>query len=243
MLVQALADFELVRVAIALAMFGCSSYFDLKNRSVGDLLWVFFAAAAGIVYIFDFPSSIGEGILTLVSISLAAGISYAIYRSGLFGGADMLAVITFSAILPIYSFNPLVDLGHDSSLHPFAPLIVLTNGVVISVVQVLGNLGRNAANRGRLFEGLQHEPASKKLIAVMIGHRSANPKYSFSIERVVDGKRKFDFGLKPAETAEYETRKDVWVTTATPFLLFIAAGFLMMVVAGDILALTLSMFV
>ncbi|HLG37963.1 MAG TPA: A24 family peptidase C-terminal domain-containing protein [Nitrososphaera sp.] len=238
---QLLADFELIRVAIALAMFGCSCYFDLRNRSVSDLLWIIFAVAAGIVYIFDFPSSWNEGLAILTSIALAAGISYGIYRSGLFGGADMLALITFSAIVPLYNFGPLVSLNASSSFHPFAPLIVLTNGVIFSVVQVLANLARNAVHREGLFEGLQHEPTSRKIIAVQIGHRSANPKYAFPIERVVRGKRRFDFGLMPAETAEYETRKDVWVTSATPFLLFLAAGFVMMLIAGDLMSLALGL--
>ena len=238
---QLLADFELVRVAIALAMFGCSCYFDLRNRSVSDLLWIIFAVAAGVVYIFDFPSSWNEGLAIITSMALAAGISYGIYRSGLFGGADMLALITFSAIVPLYNFGPLVSLNASSSFHPFAPLIVLTNGVIFSVVQVLANLARNAVHRERLFEGLQHEPTSRKIIAVLIGHRSANPKYAFPIERVVQGKRRFDFGLMPAETAEYETRKDVWVTSATPFLLFLAAGFVMMLIAGDLMSLALGL--
>jgi preflagellin peptidase FlaK len=236
-----MADFELVRVAIALAMFGCSCYFDMRNRSVSDLLWIIFAVAAGVVYIFDFPSSWNEGLAIVTSIALAAGISYGIYRSGLFGGADMLALITFSAIVPLYNFGPLVSLNASSSFHPFAPLIVLTNGVIFSVVQVLANVVRNAVHREGLFEGLQHEPTSRKIIAVLIGHRSANPKYAFPIERVVRGKRRFDFGLMPAETAEYETRKDVWVTSATPFLLFLAAGFVMMLIAGDLMSLALGL--
>jgi preflagellin peptidase FlaK len=107
---------------------------------------------------------------------------------------------------------------------------------MFSVVQILGNVVRNLSQRGRLFEGLQHEPASKKLLAIMVGHRSRNPKYAFSIERIINGRREFDFGIKPAETAQYETRNDVWVTSATPFLIFLAAGFLAMILFGDILA-------
>lgn len=235
-----LDNFELVRIALALAMFASASYFDLRKRAVNDLLWVVFAAAGGLVYIFDFPATVGEGLAVILSVSLAAGISYGIYRSGLFGGADMLALIVFSAILPLFNAGPVVELGNVVSFHPIAPLIVLTNGVILSMVQLLGNLGRNAMYKGRLFEGLQHEPASKKMLAMLIGHRSANPKYAFSIERLEGGRRTFDFGLKPAETAEYETRKDVWVTTATPFLLFLAAGFVLMLLTGDILAILMG---
>jgi preflagellin peptidase FlaK len=235
-----LADFELVRVALGLAMFGCACYFDVRSRSVSDLLWIIFAGAAGITYIFDFPSSWNEGVATIASIALAAGVSYGIYRSGLFGGADMLAIITLAAIMPLYSYPLLAPVDASGSFHPFAPLIVLTNGVIFSVVQVLANLARNAFNRGRLFDGLQHEPTAKKIVAVFIGHRSANPRYAFPIEKVVRGKRQFDFGMMPAETTEYETRKDVWVTSATPFLLFLAAGYVMMLMAGDMLAMAFS---
>lgn len=239
---QLVADFELVRVALALGMFACASYFDLRKRSVSDLLWIVFASIAGIIYIFDFPSTQGEGILTATSIGLAAAVSYGIYRGGLFGGADMLALITFAAILPIYDDSSLFGLIETpASFHPFSPLIVLTNAVILSMIQIFWNLLRNLAHKDRLFEGLQHEPASKKIIAVMIGHRSASPKYAFSIERVVDGRRQFDFAPKPAETAEYETKKDVWVTSATPFLVFMGAGLVTMLVAGDLLTLFFSM--
>jgi len=232
------AEFELVRLGLAFAMFGCASYFDVRGRSVNDLLWISFAAAAGILYILDFPATYGEAIMIVVSVSLVAAVAYGIYRSGLFGGADMLALITFAAIFPLYNYDTLATSdGDGTSFHPFAPLIVLTNAAVFSVGQVLVNLLRNLAHKGLLFEGLQHEPASKKVLAMMIGHRSKIPRYSFSIEKIVNGRREFDFGLKPAETTEYERKKDVWVTSATPFLLFMTAGLIMMVLQGDILAL------
>jgi prepilin signal peptidase PulO-like enzyme (type II secretory pathway) len=51
----------------------------------------------------------------------------------------------------------------------------------------------------------------------------------------VAGKREFDFAFRNAETADYEVKKDVWVTTGTPFLLYFFAGFIAMIFAGDIL--------
>lgn len=233
-----MADFEVIRISLAIAMFASASYFDLKKRSVNDLLWVAFGAAAGIIFLFDFPDS-SEGFLTLISILMAAAISYGIYKAGLFGGADALALVTLAAILPLYdgSFAGLQSL----TFHPLVPMIVLTNAVIISLVQLVFNVIRNAAysakNPGKLFEGLEHEPTFLKILAVMIGHRSDNPQYAFSIERTVNGRREFDFALKPAETTEYETRKDVWVTSGIPFLVFFAAGFVLMLAGGDLLAL------
>lgn len=231
-------DFGLVRVVIALAMFASSSYFDLKKREVSDYLWMVFAAAAGIVYIFDFPSSVGEGLEIIVSMGVTAAVAYGIYRAGLFGGADMLALITLSGILPLYHGSLLGIKG--TSIHPFAPIIVLTNAIILSVAQVGFNVARNLSyyskHSGRLFEGLQHEPASRKAFAIIIGHRSSNPQFAFPIEKVSSkGKREFDFALKNAETAEYEVKKDVWVTSGTPFLLYFFAGFIAMILAGDLL--------
>lgn len=235
------ADFELVRMGVAFAMLGGASYFDLRNRSVSDLLWVFFAAIAAVLYLFDFPSTFSEGILIVLSIVLSTTVAYGIYRSGLFGGADMLALVTFSAILPIFSYEPLFVIEESiASSHPFAPVIVLSNAAVFSVAQVFGNLFRNLAQKAPLFEGLEHEPTLKKIFAMIIGHRSGNTKYAFSIERKVNGGREFDFGLKPAETTKYETRRDVWVCTAAPFLVYMTAGLVTMVLFGDILALIFS---
>lgn len=235
---QVAVDFELVRMGVALAMFAIASCFDIRSRSVSDLLWIFFAATAATLYVFDFPSTFWEGIMTMISVALSAAVAYGIYRSGLFGGADMLALITLSAIVPIYHYDPiLAKYGSITSFHPFAPIVVLSNAVVFSLAQILGNLLRNLAHKGRLFDGLQHEPTSKKIFALIIGHRSENPRYAFSIERVGNGRREFDFGLKPAETTEYETKRDVWVTTAVPFLLYMTAGLVMMILSGDILAL------
>ncbi len=234
---QVAAELELIRLGLAFSMFGCATYFDLRSRSVNDFLWIPFAAAAGILYVFDFPATYGEGILIVASIALTAALSFVIYRSGLFGGADMLALITFAAIFPLYNYDvPAATIGSGTSFHPFASLIVLTNATVVSVGQIFVNLLRNLTYKGTLFEGLQHEPALKKGLAMIIGHRSKIPRYSFSIEKIVNGRRKFDFSLKPAETAEYEGKQDVWVTSATPFLFFMTAGLIMMVLGGDILA-------
>jgi prepilin signal peptidase PulO-like enzyme (type II secretory pathway) len=54
---------------------------------------------------------------------------------------------------------------------------------------------------------------------------------------MIDGKREFDFGLREAETAEYELRKDVWVTSGIPYLVYFAAGFIMMILVGDLFAI------
>ena len=233
-------DFGMVRVVIGLAMFASAAFFDLKNREVSDFLWIPFAAAAGILYLFDFPSSLEEGILIIVSMAITSAIAYSIYWSGLFGGADMLALITFSGIMPVFD-GPVLSDQTILAFHKFAPIIVLTNAIIFSLAHVIFNVARNlvhySRHSGKLFDGLEHESLMKKLFALIVGHRSTNPKFAFPIEKMVDGKREFDFALREAETAEYELRKDVWVTSGIPYLVYFLAGYVMMILIGDLLAI------
>ena len=224
-----------------MAMFGTAAFFDLRNRSVSDLLWIVFGAAAGMIYLFNFPS-FNDGILDLISIALAGAIAFGIYKSGLFGGADALALFTFSVILPVYGNTEGAVLTRVTAFHPIAPLIVLTNAAILSVSQVGFNLIRNLVyhrkHPHKLFEGFQHETAARKMLAVLVGHRSEKtPQYAFAIEKTTEGRKQFDFALEAAETAEYESRQDVWITPGIPFIVYLFAGFVAMILVGDLMAI------
>jgi preflagellin peptidase FlaK len=232
------SDFELIRMMAASSMFGLACYFDIKKREVSDMLWVAYAVVAGVIYVFDFPSS-SEGFSIMVSMAATAAVAYGIYRSGLFGGADMLALITFSGIMPLASSTTLLG-SNTLAFHSFAPITVLTNGIILSISYLAFNIARNLVDHSKhpsgLFEGFEHESTARKVFAIRVGHRSKNPQYDFPIERVSNGRREFDFALKPAETTEYESRKDVWVTSGIPFLVYFTAGFIVMIFVGDLFA-------
>lgn len=236
-------DFELVRIAIALAMLGIASFLDLRKREVSDLLWVAFGIAAGIVYIFDFPASPAEQATVALSLAFTAGISFGIYKSGMFGGADALGLVVLAAIVPTYSGQVALS---QVTFHPISPLIVLSNAIILSLFGVVVNIAKNfayARNSGSLFAGLEHESPVRKTVALLIGHRMKDQsRYAFPIETTVDGKRRFDFALKSAENAEYESRSDVWVMSGMPLLVYMLAGFIVMLLAGDLMALAFSAF-
>ena len=233
-------DFELVRIALALAMLGTASFLDLRKREVSDLLWVAFGIAAGIIYVFDFPASPA---MVGMSLALTAGISFGIYKSGMFGGADALCLVVLAAIVPTYSGQVALS---QVTFHPIAPLIVLSNAIILSLFGVVVNIAKNftyARNSGGLFAGLEHESPMRKTVALLIGYRmKEQPRYAFPIETTVDGKRRFDFALKSAENAEYEARSDVWVMSGMPLLVYMLAGFIVMLLAGDLMALVFSVF-
>lgn len=223
---------EEARLLLALAMLGTASAIDLRSRSVSDWLWIAFGASAVAMYALDVPGQEELPMLAL-SLSLAGGISFAVYRTGLFGGADALGFFTLALLVPQYGGQYLVA-GSQPAIFPLA---VLANALLISCTQVALNVSRNllAMRRGPLFAGLEHEPASRKAVAFMIGYRAQNPRFAFSIQDVE--KKRFDFALVHAETARYETAKGVWVTPGVPFLAYMLAGYVAAVLAGSIIGL------
>lgn len=243
-------DFELIRILIAAAMLGSASFFDIRKREVSDLLWVVFGIIALAVYALEFAyGGTVDLFMTAIPILIAAAVSFGIYKSGLFGGADALALVTLAVILPAYGgvVDMMSPFGSTFMLHPIVPLVVLSNAVILSISMVGLNLVSNAVyasrNPGRLFEGLEHESAGKKIIAVIVGYRTKDtPSYAFPIEQTVDGRRRFSFSTGNAETAEYESRRNVWVTRGTPFLAFMLAGFVAMLFVGDIAGVILRLF-
>jgi len=238
-----MTDFELVRIALALAMFGIASFLDIRKREVNDTLWIVFGAAASVIYVFDFPTSFAEQTMVAISLVLTAGISFSIYKSGMFGGADALGLIVLAVIMPTYSGQTMLS---QVTFHPIASLIVLSNAIILSLFGVIINIAKNltyARNSGSLFAGLEHESAMRKTIALLIGYRMKDQsRYAFPIETIVDGKRRFDFSLKSAENAEYETRRDVWMMSGMPLLVYMLAGFVVMLLAGDLMARVFSVF-
>src|SRR2546425_10774126 len=242
-------DFDFIRILLAVGMLSTASFLDIRRREVSDLLWVVFGILALVVYVLEFANGITFDLLTTaVPISIAAAISFGVYKSGLFGGADALGLVVLAATIPTFD-GRLVDQilpSHNVFLmHSIAPLIVLSNAVILSLSQIGFNILRNAKyvwkNPGGLFEGLEHESPSRKIIAIAIGYRTnSRPRYAFPIEQEVAGRRRFSFSPESAETAEYESRRNVWVTPGTPFLLFMLAGFIVMLVVGDLSALIFS---
>lgn len=225
---------EEARLLLALAMLSTASAIDLRSRSVSDWLWIAFGAAACAMYALDLPEQ-GELPMLALSLGLAGGISFAVYRAGLFGGADALGFFVLALLMPEYSGRYLV-FGAAPGIFPLA---VLTNALLISCTQVAVNVARNLLfmRKGPLFEGFEQESASKKAVAFMIGYRAENPRFAFAIEDRKHEKRRFDFAIARAETAEYETGKDVWVTPGMPFLVYILAGYVVAILAGNMIGL------
>lgn len=215
-----------LRIILALSMLGYATYSDLRNREINDFLWIIFGAIS-VVLIF-FASDVIH-LLTIVGISLIiAPVAIVIWRLGFFGGADAFGLVVLAALVPEFSIS--------SGL--ITPFTVLTNSAVLSIVPILFNISRNLislAKHENIFEGLENETKRNKILALFLGYKATNPKFSFSIEKQEGSNRRLDFSLKNVDNAEFCSSKNTWVTPGIPYMIYITFGFIIQLVYGDIL--------
>ena len=231
-MLDTLSEVSIVRMIAAFVMLGLASFFDLKKREINDILWIGFSILSAIL-IFLSPDIWAS--LRIVGISLIiAPVALVLWRFGVFGGADAFCLIVLASLAPMFTLN-------TSQITPFS---TLTNAAILSVTPLFVNLCRNVVSilqKEDIFEGID-ETRTKKIIAIFIGYKAKNPKYSFSLERIVDGKKRLDFSLKHAEQALFCNDHGVWVTPGMPYVIYITAGFVIQSLYGDIIFNAIRLF-
>ena len=206
-------------------MLSIATVVDIRKREINDILWIGFGGVA--VLLFFLNGDLWRTFVLFAVSMIMAPVVLLIWRLGVFGGADALCLIVLSAIAPMTTLGPF----------QITPLTTLTNAALVSVTPIFINISRNlfAILRGvDIFQGLDVSNLDK-MIALCIGFRSRNPKYSFSIERVSGSKKKLDFSFKHAEKTEFTATSDTWVTPGIPYLIYITAGFVIQIFYGDII--------
>lgn len=216
----------IVQILLTVTMLGVASYWDMKKREIPDLLWLVFG---GISVIFPLLSSDIVSAFTAMGISMiVAPIALVIWRIGFFGGADAFALIAIAALSPMASIS-----GIDVN-----PFTTLTNGIILSGIPIVVNIIRNLIAlccHKNIFLGFEHERQRNKILAMFVGYRAQNPKFGFAIEKTVGRTRKLDFSLKNADSTDFCTSKDTWITPGIPYLIYITAGFVVQILYGDII--------
>ncbi|MBI1829178.1 MAG: peptidase [Thaumarchaeota archaeon] len=202
-----------------------ASFYDVWKREVNDALWIAFGIVS-IVLIFFEPELLVA--LKGVGISLIiAPIALIIWRAGIFGGADAFGLIVLAALAPHATLS-------QSQITPFT---TLTNAAILSTAPIFFNLIRNLiaiSKHQNIFLGFE-ETKRNKIIAMFLGYRAKNPKYSFSIEKSEGNHKKLDFSFRNAEQSEFNNGSDVWVTPGIPYMIYITAGFVVQIIFGDII--------
>ncbi len=242
-----------LRIAACAAMLIVAAVIDIRKREIPDKIWLGFGGFGLLLTALEF--SIQQSLTPLFSYALGIGIitpiAFLVYKTGLFGGADSKALITIAILFPW--FNE----GIQFKIHDFTAFTVLTNALLISMSQLAFNAVRNlmALARGRrIFDGIE-ESATRKALAFATGYStSSSSGYLFPMEMIDEsGKRKFVFN--PARYEEFlgedieqddqsgelltasstSQPREIWVTQALPFIVYLAIGFALAITVGDLL--------
>jgi archaeal preflagellin peptidase FlaK len=222
-----------LNIALASIMLLYTSYLDLKSREVPDKVWLIFGAIGAVLQVYEI--SIGSTLLIqlLIGVGLAALVGMGLFFFGFYGGADGKALIVLGLLIP--HFVPKVG------IYSIAPLMILTNGVLVSVFLPLALLIYNSymiIRKRPIFDGFS-EPVHRKLLASILGYRQTGKprEFQFSMEKdtaTADGvitARRFDFSLM---RDDFETKSGTWVTPGIPLLVFFTAGFFLLLIYGDL---------
>jgi len=213
---------EELRVIIAISMFAAAAFFDVRERRIHDIVWLAFGGTGAVLYILEFPD-----ITDIVSMGVGASLASAFRFFRLYAGADALALISLSVILPTY----------DGFIIPLSMVVIATT---ISIIYgIIYNVAANSRTvllyDKKIFDEFD-EPTYRKIAAFFLIHKKAkNEKFVFPAERIMSGRRKFRFRYDPDD--EF-SKDEAYVSLAMPLTLFFLIGLLGLVLL--IISLDLS---
>lgn len=224
---------QLFNTAVLISTLFYASYQDLKVRLVDDWVWLLCASLTTPVTAFSTLLDASNLILALASIGITIAISILFYILGLYGGADAKGLIVISLATPLTMFG--------ERYHPFTPITVLLNGLLISLTVptaiALINLYRIFVRKENLFHEFKEEKSHRKILAIFLGTVIYDPKkrrFWAPMEEFKNGWR-FKFS---AEIDEFwkPIRAGGWATPSIPLLVFISGGLVLNYLIGDISA-------
>lgn len=201
---------EEVRAVIAISMFAVAAFSDVRERKIHDIVWLAFGGAGAILYAIE-PPDMMDIVSMIVGISLAS----TFWFLRLYAGADALALISLSVILPTY----------NGLIIPLSMVLVAT--AISAIYGVVYNIAANSKtflfNNKKIFDEFD-EPIHRKLAAFFLIHKkSKNEKFVFPAERIVSQRRKFRFRYDPDD--EF-SKDEAYVSLAMPLTLFFLVGLL-----------------
>jgi preflagellin peptidase FlaK len=234
---------DLARTALALGMLGYGSYRDLKTREVHDLLWVVFGAVALVLDVYElFLGTLGLTQL-LYAVGFIAVVGLALWFFRLMGEADIFAFVVLVLIHP----KAPSYLGTAWGWTPiFFPFTLLSNAALAGAATPLVTLINNYVARLRgvnLFERAEGVSAPKRLALLCTARyvrveSIRGPPFEYPLEGSGGIRVRPDIWDDEAAEKVFSELKEkgygrTWVSSTLPYIVVMAAGYLLAVVFGD----------
>jgi len=257
------AIFDLARSTTVLLFLLYASWSDHKSREVSDNVWLALAPLSfALTYTEFFLYEPSKLIAYGACFGLTAAFALLLFYSGGFGGADSKALMCLALALPFYPDHLLTPLtGQPSPIsQTFFPITVFSNSVLFAALTAVGILLYNVSSRVRtrepLFEGdLKNESFGRKILVLITGYKVSIKKLKekWHVYPMEDVEEDADRGFKrklvilPKDEGRNEIverldkgieagrlRDKVWATPGLPMLIFVTAGLVVALFAGDI---------
>ena len=246
---------NITSLILSTVILGYSAWMDLKTREVPDRVWIIYLPASSILLILRLISNPQIANIYAASILITAGISLLMFQIGLFGGADLKAMICLSLALPIH---PIPNKTLVKPLNPIFPLTVLYNSYLLSLSVVVYVLSKNFEWRivkgKELFKNMK-EPPWKMLLALLTGYKTSYRKlkgktHLYPMEEPSKSGEHINRRLKLLYKSETDRNElirqleesidegfedQVWITPGIPLLTFIWISVLSTTFIGDLL--------
>lgn len=261
---------DAARTGIVMLFLVYASWSDYKIREVSDNVWLLLAPLSfALTYTELFLYEPSQLVAYGACFGLTAAFALVLYYSGGFGGADAKALMCLALALPFYPENLLTPLtGQPSPISKsFFPITVFSNSVLFAALTAIAILLYNVSSRVRtrqpLFEGdHENESLGKKILVLITGYKVSINKlkekwHVYPMEDVEENadrsfKRKLVILPKDEGRNEIVERLDkaikagsikdkVWATPGLPMLIFVTAGLIVALFAGDIVYLCIRL--
>jgi preflagellin peptidase FlaK len=254
---------DYTRTSMVILFLIYASWSDYKSREVSDTVWLLLAPSSFALTFTELLLNGSSQLIAYgTCFGLTAAFAVVLYYSGGFGGADAKALMCLALALPFYPENLLTPLaGQPSPIsQTFFPITVFSNSVLFAaltaVAILLYNVSSHIRTRQPLFEGdHKNESFGKKILVLITGYKVSISKlketwHVYPMEDVEgngDGSFKRKLVILPKDEGRNEMverldkaiqagmiKDKVWTTPGLPMLIFITAGLIVALFAGDI---------
>lgn len=228
----ATVDVALVRVVAATAMLVGAALLDLRSRRVANRYWYPFLGLAAVL---DAHASWtmgwdAVGLPFLLAAGLC-GLFYAIWRLGLYGGADAKGLMVMALLLP-FPVVPWTGAFLPIGLPP--ALDSVTNGTLLVLAFPLAMGAYNLARGNLAFPAL--------LLGVPMDLDAAEARHVYPMQAPAPGgglawrywQRAGGSRAEAYAALRAEGVRRVWATPKVPLLTFVAAGWLLALAVGNL---------
>ncbi|MEK6986081.1 MAG: prepilin peptidase [Candidatus Thermoplasmatota archaeon] len=226
------------RWGIVALMLAGGSILDLRSRRVPNRYWLPFVALALLFLLRDAVVFGLPGLaLPYGAAALLAGFLYALWRLGLFGGADAKALMVAAFLAPHPLATPIVP------RFPPLPMALdaLGNGALLLVALPVLLAAWNLAHGRATFPAL--------LLGVPMAVAKAQAAHVWPLQRVEDGALRWRYwtriqaGGDPYAGFAETGIQTVWVTPKIPFLVPVTVGWLLAAGPGNLALFVVAQFV